>query len=438
MISFILLALFITAIAVLMLVWPLFRPVDSDSYERHTQNIHFARERLKELEQQLSDAKITADDYEELKLEIETTLANDIDLADSERTQAEESRQSSSNAVVITLLCCLVPISAFILYLLTGTPSAVNNTTVQSTASTATAVTTNNPAAGAEISDLVKSLEQRLNEQPGDAKGWAVLARTYQQLGRYDEAVAAYQQLEKLDENNADTYAGLADASALQAGGILTGAPSEYVQKALLLNPQHPQALWLAGLAQAQIGQRLEAINYWERLLPLLSEFPQQQAELSDVIAQTKSASESGEADLSNEQAANSALTDQAQSSTSTGSQSEGISISVNVSLSEQIISMTSPSDTVFVFARAKQGPPAPLAVKRLTVGDLPVAVTLSEADAMMPQLTLAQFEEVVLSARVAKSGNPIAQAGDIQSQTIEIRNDIDTPISLTIENIIE
>ena len=242
MISFILAALLITGIAVLFLVWPLIRPVESDAYERHAQNIHFARQRLEELESQRSSAAISQSDYDALKLEIETTLANDIDLAKEEKSHAEEDRQSSGNAVVITLICCLIPISAFILYLLTGTPAALENNASQRVSSTPNSGNSAALAENAEINDLVQSLENRLKTQPDDKQGWTVLARTYQQLGRYDEAVAAYKQLVSLDEENADTYAGLADATALQAGGILAGEPSTYVQKALQLNPEHPQA----------------------------------------------------------------------------------------------------------------------------------------------------------------------------------------------------
>jgi len=95
-------------------------------------------------------------------------------------------------------------------------------------------------------------------------------------------------------------------------------------------------------------------------------------------------------------------------------------------------------NDLVFVFARSKNGPPAPLAVKRLRVADLPTTVTLSDADAMIEQLRLSLVDNVLVSARVAKSGNPVAQAGDIQSELVATTNDSNHEIKLVISTIVE
>ena len=87
MVTFILAAILIVLATLALLVWPLLFTRNTFSYARHAQNIHYAKERLAELEEQLKNAAISATDYEALKLEIESTLAEDIDLANSESSE---------------------------------------------------------------------------------------------------------------------------------------------------------------------------------------------------------------------------------------------------------------------------------------------------------------------------------------------------------------
>lgn len=416
MLTFILCVLLLLLLTVSVLIWPLLKSRDSVSYERHTQNIYFARERLSELEQQLHNAAISAEDYEALKLEIETTLAQDIDLSEGGESKIKEPH-STSNAVVIALVSCWVPVAAVTTYLLTGTPNVLNHS-----AAAVPHQAQNVDAQGTEIDELISSLKQRLVNQPNDTQGWTILARTYQQLGRYAESIEAYQTLLGLQPNNADTYAGLADASALAAGGSLAGKPASYVEKALQLDPNHAQSLWLAGLIKMQSGNSTDALTIWRRLLPMLAQFPQQQAELQSVIEQTEAAA--GTAPV---KVAEAAKTNETKAQ-----------LHVAVSIAPQRRDEVNADDVIFVIARAQQGPPAPLAVKRLTVGDLPASVTLSAADAMMPQLSLDKFDQVAVTARLSRSGNPITQAGDVQSAVINTLNSNSETINLVISEPIE
>ena len=109
----------------------------------------------------------------------------------------------------------------------------------------------------------------------------------------------------------------------------------------------------------------------------------------------------------------------------SSAQQAAPASITVSINLDANLRSQVAPSDAVFVYARAMQGPPMPLAVKKLTVGDLPASISLSDSDAMMPTMKLSSFEQVVVGARVSKSGNPVAQAGDffIEVDSIDSSN---------------
>jgi cytochrome c-type biogenesis protein CcmH len=112
--------------------------------------------------------------------------------------------------------------------------------------------------------------------------------------------------------------------------------------------------------------------------------------------------------------------------------------ITVQVSLAPNLKTKVLPGDTLFVFAKAAQGPPMPLAIARLTVAELPASVTLTDAMSMMPNMTLSKFSQIVLGARISKSGNAIAQSGDLQTLSAAVANSRPEPIQLTIDRTVE
>ena len=113
--------------------------------------------------------------------------------------------------------------------------------------------------------------------------------------------------------------------------------------------------------------------------------------------------------------------------------QAEGAksSIIVNVSLSDELHKTFVNSDTLFIYARAMNGPKMPLALVKMTAGDLPTTVTLDDSVSMMPSMTLSSMEQVEVIARISKSGQAVMQSGDIfgtvksvktnQSETVDI-----------------
>jgi len=412
MTSFIIIAVVITLVALGILILPLLRTRNTVSFERHAQNIHYAKERLEELEAHLKNASISATDYEALKLEIESTLAHDIDIANSsEQKQIDEPRRS--NKLTIGLLSMFLPLSALGFYLIVGTPEALD-----------ISAESLNPPTAQQVENLIGDVEKRLEENPNDLEGWQILSQTYLALGRYADAQKGFQQVLKLGGETAHAYASLADATALASGGQITPEAAEYVQRALTINANNRQALWLAGLGAAQIGDQANAKLYWGRLVPLLDDAPQQQEELRVIIRDNF-----GDDSVAISPAPNTA--------TEAGQLSQS-GLSVNIQLGGEISQLAHSQDFVFVFARAMQGPPAPLAVKRLRVSDLPTTITLSDADSMVAPMTLSKFEDVIVSARVSKSGQPIAQTGDLQSESIQTKNTSTDTIMLTISNVVK
>ncbi|GHA02331.1 c-type cytochrome biogenesis protein CcmI [Arenicella chitinivorans] len=404
MTAFILTAIGITLAALLLAFMPLLRPRRSISYQRQAQNIHFARERIAELEEQLKNASISATDYEALKLEIETTLANDIDI-DNASQEDDLPSQTGSNRGLIALLSVSIPLAAFAVYMLIGTPDATQQTAQFERPEQA------------EIDALIEGIEQRLQESPDDLEGWTLISRTYLSLGRYREAHDAYLRVLALGGEQASTYAALADATALMSNGEITPEAARYVERALELDADNQQALWLAGVASLQQGNQSQARVYWQKLLQRLDGMPEQQQELRDIMAQSLGTQESVTADV---------VTD------------NGPALTLRVSLDASLADSVSPNDLVFVIARAQNGPPAPLAVKRLRVSDLPLELTLSDADAMLEQLKLSKFANVVVRARISKSGQPIASSGDLQSGEQAVQTTHAERIDLTISELVE
>jgi len=187
-----------------------------------------------------------------------------------------------------------------------------------------------------------------------------------------------------------------ADALGYVNDRNLTGKPSELISKALALEPENMKALWLAGMAKAQQGDADTAMKLWKKLEALLPPGSEYQQEIQSLLAQLKSETAT--------------VATQPETVATTSS----VSITVQVSLAPELIESAAATDTVFVYAQALSGPKMPLAIARKQVSDLPITVSLNDTMAMMPTMKLSNFSEVKLLARVSKSGNAMAQAGDL------------------------
>ena len=446
MITFVLAAILIILATLALLVWPLLFTRNTFSYARHAQNIHYAKERLAELEDQLKNASITATDYEALKLEIETTLADDIDLAKAENSESS-TLPRRPNKAAISALCILIPLGAAAVYTYVGTPQALD--VVQASESQASQSHGGDQPNAEEINKMVASLEQRLTENPNDLQGWALLSRTNLAMGQYAKAAFGLKKVIELGGGSADIYASLADAMALAAEGNMQGEPTQYADKALELNPDNRQALWLRGLASVQSGNTELAKSNWGKLLVILEDQPEQQAELKQIMTEALGAdsiptalasnqsTESAVVNLSQVTAPNQAQNNnQASQSNTTSSVPNGLTVSIDIA--PEVKSNANPQDLVFIFARAVNGPPPPVAVRRIRVQELPITISLSDADAMVPQFKMSLFPDITVSARLSKSGQPVAQSGDYESNTIAAKPGQKDQVNLVIETRVE
>jgi len=249
---------------------------------------------------------------------------------------------------------------------------------------------------------------------------------------QYGNAARAMERVVALEgEKDPNLLLQYADALAMANDGRVAGKPAEFVHKALKLKPDYPEALWLAGIAASQSDNLADAIVYWRKAVALLDDQPESQAELKKQIeiAEEKLTSLGGTVPPAETAAASSPQKKPAKAAS-------GASISVTVALSPTLADKVSPDDAVFIYARAASGPPMPLAATRTTVARLPVTITLDDSQAMMPQMKLSSFPQVVVGARVSKSGQAIPQPGDLEGVTDPVSPTSTPEVKVVIDSV--
>lgn len=263
-----------------------------------------------------------------------------------------------------------------------------------------------------QIAAMVGKLEERLKTQPDDADGWSMLGRTYTALNRRDEALAAFRKVVALRPQDAQALADLADALAVMNGRSLDGEPEKLIQQAVKLDPANVKALALAGTIAFNRDDFKTAVDYWQRAVDRSepgSDFAQQ---LQGAVAEARQ--RAGMAPVAAAAAAATAPSTAAASG-SAGSVVAGAAITGRVTLSAALKDKVAPGDSLFIFARPATGARMPLAILRKQAGELPLEFKLDDSLAMSPAARLSTAQQVIVGARISKSGNAMPQPGDLQ-----------------------
>lgn len=275
-----------------------------------------------------------------------------------------------------------------------GTPSAVKGVPVASSEGQG-----GHGNAMAQIEGMVAQLEQRLKDQPNDAEGWSMLGRSYSAMGRYADSVNAFQRVIEMKPQEAQAYADLADAKAMAAGRNLAGEPAALIAKALQLDPKNLKALALAGTIAFDSNDFAKAAMLWEAAVAVAEPGSELARNLQGGVEEARSRAGQGAGAASPAPSAGAAAA----------------TVAGEVQLAAALKGRVSPEDTVFVFARAAEGPKVPLAILRKQVKDLPIRFTLDDSSAMSPATRLSSAQRVIVGARISKSGNATPQPGDLQ-----------------------
>lgn len=362
-------------------------------------NVALYRERIEELERERDRGEIGSDRYAALREDLERGLLSDAGGREAERAAAGSPSPGMAVAVAVA-----VPAASLALYLWLGSPHGVDSRTSPRDAAAAT-------EGVPSVEAMVASLADRLANDPDDAEGWLLLARSQVILERHDAALAGFRRAHALLGDEPALLADWAEAEAAADGNRFTAAALGRLERALEIDPDHEKALWLGGFAAAQDGRTDIAVARWERLLAIQPPDSREAAIVSELLArirgmgsETTTATADGETD--------SAAPATAASETGT---TGGARIVVEVSLSPDLAAGTGDGEPVFVFARAPGAAGPPVAVARTVTGALPAVVVLDESSAMVPSRSLAGVERVMVTARVARSGTVTRTAGDLE-----------------------
>lgn len=396
MIDFWLAAGLLLLVALSFLLIPVLRERRAQREEDRTAlNVALYQERVAELQAQQAEGVLDAAQLDSGRAEAAREL-----LADTEGTAAP--RVSRLGKPLPLLAAVLVPVLGLGLYLHFGAADKVE-------------LTREFAQAPQSMEEMTQRLERAVAAQPDSAEGLYFLGRTYMAQDRPADAAKMFERAANLAGRQPELLGQWAQAQYFADGKKWSEQIQKLTDEALKADPKEVTSLGLLGIAAFEGERYQEAIDYWNRLLAQLPPDDNSRAALQGGIERAAERLKASGGQIAQAPAPKAAL------------------LTVSVDLASELKGKVQPGDSVFIFARATSGPPAPLAAKRLTVADLPVTVELGDADAMMPQLKLSNFPEVQLVARISRAGQPtsgewIGRSGPLASSTT-------APQKLTIDS---
>jgi cytochrome c-type biogenesis protein CcmH len=379
----------LAAAVLLLIARPLLKRRPGKRISRSDANVSIYRDQLRELDADLAAGTLAPADYERARRELEARLLEDA-------AAAPEPAPERGSRALAAALAVAIPALGLGLYFLVGSPGSLQ-------------LEIEHQANARQIEAMVERLATRLRDTPDDVEGWKLLGRSYGVIGRFPEAADAYAKAAARAPRDAQLLADFADALAMARGQTLQGEPEKLVRRALEIDPENLKALALAGTAAFERKDFASAAAYWERMLPLVPAESEDARSIRSNVAEARALS--GKA--------------------ATGKALKGV-----VRLAGDLKAKASPEDTVFVFARAADGPAMPLAMKRVKVRELPLAFALDDSMAMAPGMNLSAHPRVVIVARVSRGGTAKAQPGDLQGASAPVANDAEG-VNVVIDSVV-
>ncbi|HEY0230517.1 MAG TPA: c-type cytochrome biogenesis protein CcmI [Dokdonella sp.] len=382
-----------------------------------------AARRLRALDQALAAGVVDADEYATKRAAIDAPPA----------AVAAAPQRSRLTFSVLLLVALLLPASALLLYRLVGAPQALDP-------ANRVAAAPPHGDRGPQMEQAIATLVQRLKDHPEDVEGWGLLGRAYTALGRPGDALDALKHAHALAPDNSALTVEYAQALAVAAPTHrIDGEARELLESVLKTDPKNQRALWLLGISDYQANRFDAAISRWNALLPLL---PADSDVVASVRKQIADAEARRDGKAPPESLAESAGDDEADAQAPGGapppsSSAAAAHLTVKVALDPKLKDRLDPDATLFIFARAASGPPMPLAIQRLKAGQLPATVALDDSMGMLPTMKLWMFPQVVVGARVSKSGNALPQSGDLQTLSAPLDVHRSEPIELKIDSVV-
>ncbi|NJN45684.1 MAG: c-type cytochrome biogenesis protein CcmI [Candidatus Competibacteraceae bacterium] len=432
MLTFWLIALVMVGIAGATVWIPMQRNHSTRAVSRNTVNADIFRERLDELERDKQEGRLEEEQYTLLRKELERTLLTDIP-ADQQQASANHTQLFRWAGI----MAFGVPVLALGYYYLTAYRGEAGDwISVQEQFEDAVLHSIHQPDSlpdKTQLPDFTRVLQAHvLQEGFDEPDSLYLLGRSYLELGQLQGALMVLDRAYKLAPQQPQIMLAYAQAMILAHDGRMNKASTQLLQHVLQIAPDHQGALMLLGFGSFNSGSYEQAITAWQRLLALRDPSSEGAQLLRNGIGRAQAL-----------------LAEQAQASTTTvplrpapaqePAPAPGPRIEVTVDLAPNLREQLSPQDTLFIFAKAAEGPPMPLAAVRQPAGVFPVQVTLDDSQAMMPALKLSGFKQVIVGARISKAGSVTAQAGDLQgaSGLLELVDGTQS-VALTIDQVVQ
>ena len=382
MTSFLIPAFLLLVLVLVLLLRPFIFPAKSSSTSRRQMNATIYREELDKLELEYKAGAITSTDYEIAHAEMRQRLFQDT-IEEDDREVAGSSKKTAIG------LCIFIVLLSSALYFSLGDVVRVAQNNSEK------------PVTQEGVEKMVAEFAIKMEKDPGNLKGWAMLARSYRILGRDEDAAKAYARAGSFIDSDPQLLADYADVLASNANGSFVGKPSQLINQALKLDPNNMMALWLSGTASYNAKNYKAAVQSWEKLAQQLPPNTDEARAIQGSIAEARSKG---------------GLT------TSAPVAPTGKGISGKIELSADLKSKIKPGDIVMVIAR-KPGERMPVAVLKASATDFPMGFILNDSLAMNPSAPLSQLSEASVEVRISKTGMAKPEAGDLISsvQTIKV-----------------
>ncbi len=410
----------LTIAAILFIVLPILRYKKVEEVSSDELNIEIIKQQLKELDADMEAGELEEEQYTASRHDLEKALLADLNPGSTTKTSELKSGRWAMYVIPV-----LIVAAALATYNKIGVPDIIPrlsdraSMTQQQRPSQNQAQPQGAGQSAGSMEDLVVKLAKRMENEPENIEGWKMLGRSYISLGRIQEALQTYEKALNLDKQDVDLLMGYATTLAMSRDNQFQGMPAELINMAYQIEPGNPNVLWLKGNIHYQAGEFLQAINIWEQVMAKLQPGSEEAMTVAEYLKDARSKLPAGTVIPAAPQAS---AAPTSTTTTEAGKGSAAEAIQVTVTLDPALQSKIQGDEILFVFARALNGPRVPLAVVRKTAKDLPITLVMDDSMAMAPQFSLSKYPQVVVEARITKSGKPSASSGDFEGKVSPVK----------------
>jgi len=425
-ITFWVLMILMLLLAIGLLVFPLLKMRETSSLAYKDSNLKINDEKIEELDLDLKEGRIDQLYYNAAREELDRELLLDIPVESKETAALHYTNAAKRHPALALVITVFVPMVALLLYLELGMHSASDEQFIAEQ---------QQPQEQPSVEEMTRKLEEKIEKNGGTAQEWAMLARAHKYLGENEQAANAFAVALEQDSENAQLMLERAEVLAISNDRLFSEESRELVLKAYALEPDNPNTLWFAGVAEYQHGNYHQAIKHLTQLLPVVR--GEEEVMQSVVALVTKSRQEllaTGEKmpELAELLGVEATVAEQ-----SVSMEPPAVSLQLKVDVSDEVRQKFDANTVVFVYAKAKQGPRMPLAAKRLTLSELPATVVLDDSMAMVEGMNLSAFDQLLVSARLTNTGSAIAQSGDFIGQIDVNDKNAKAMLSIVIDTLV-